>query len=52
MPLTALTTLVSCWGSKQFLHNVMGLISAGDEHNLKAHETLEGLENDKKIVET
>ncbi len=47
----ALTTFVTPWGSKRFLRNVMGLISAGDEHNRRGDEALEGLKNVKKIVE-
>ncbi len=47
----ALTTFIMPWGSKQFLRNVMGLISAGDEHNRRGDEVLEDLENVKKITE-
>ena len=39
------------WGAYRFRRNVMGLISAGDEHNRRGDEALAGLDNVQKVVE-
>lgn len=46
-----LTTFTTPWGLKRFCRNVMGLISAGDEHNRRGDEALVGLDNVIKVVE-
>ncbi len=46
-----LTTFITPWGHYRFKRNVMGLISAGDEHNLRGDRAIEGIPNVKKIVE-
>ena len=46
-----LTTFITPWGAYRFRRNVMGLISAGDEHNRRGDEALAGLENVQKVVE-
>ena len=46
-----LTTFITPWGVYHFRRNVMGLISAGDEHNRRGDEALAGLENVQKVVE-
>lgn len=46
-----LTTFMTEWGAYRFERNVMGLISAGDEHNRRGDEALNGIENVKKVVE-
>ena len=40
-----LTTFITPWGAYHFRRNVMGLISAGDEHNRRGDEALAGLDN-------
>ncbi len=45
------TCFITPWGLYGFKRNVMGLISSGDEHNLRGDRALEGMENVKKIVE-
>ena len=37
-----LTTFITPWGAYRFRRNVMGLISAGDEHNRRGDEALAG----------
>ena len=46
-----LTALMTPWGAYRFKRNVMGLISAGDEHNRHGDEALKGIENVVKVVE-
>ncbi len=46
-----LTTFITPWGHYRFKRNVMGLVSAGDEHNLRGDEAIAGIGNVKKIVE-
>ena len=46
-----LTTFITPWGAYRFRRNVMGLISAGDEHNRRGDEALAGLDNVQKVVE-
>ncbi len=46
-----LTTFITPWGHYRFKRNVMGLINAGDEHNMRGDRALEGVPNVKKIVE-
>ena len=46
-----LTTFITHWGAYRFRRNVMGLISAGDEHNRRGDEALAGLGNVQKVVE-
>ena len=46
-----LTTFITPWGAYCFRRNVMGLISAGNEHNRRGDEVLMGLENVLKVVE-
>ena len=46
-----LTTFLTQWGPYRFRRNVMGLISAGDEHNRRGDEALHGLANVAKVVE-
>ncbi len=45
------TCFITPRGLYRFKRNVMGLISAGDEHNLRGDRALAGMENVKKIVE-
>ncbi len=42
---------ITPWGLLRFKRIVMGLISAGNEHNLRGDLALEGMENAKKIIE-
>ncbi len=44
------TCFITRWGLYRFKRNVMGLISAGDEHNLREDKTLSRMEN-VKIME-
>ncbi|CAL8106515.1 unnamed protein product [Orchesella dallaii] len=46
-----LTTFITPWGCFRFKRNVMGLISAGDEHNRRGDEALTGIPNVEKVVE-
>ena len=46
-----LTTFLTPWGAYRFKRNVMGLISAGDEHNRRGDDALAGLDNVQKVVE-
>ncbi len=46
-----LTTFLTPWGHYRFKRNAMGLINAGDEHNMRGDKAIEGIENVKKIVE-
>ena len=46
-----LTTFLTPWGAFRFKRNVMGLISAGDEHNRRSDEALTGIKNMQKVVE-
>ena len=46
-----LTTFLTPWGAFRFKRNVMGLISAGDEHNRRGDEALTGIKNMQKVVE-
>ena len=46
-----LTTFITPWGAYRFRRNVMGLISAGDEHNRRGDEVLAGVDNVRKVVE-
>ncbi len=46
-----LTTFITPWGHYRFKRNVMGLISAGDEHNMRGDIAIQGIDNVKKIVE-
>ncbi len=46
-----LTTFITPWGHYRFKRNAMGLISAGDEHNLRGDRAIEGIDNVSKIVE-
>ena len=46
-----LTTFITPWGAYRFRRNVMGLISAGNEHNRRGDEALAGLDNVQKVVE-
>ena len=39
------------WEAYRFKRNVMGLISAGDEHNRRGDEALKGIESVVKVVE-
>ena len=48
---SALTTFITPWGAYRFLRNVMGLVSAGDEHNRRGDDALAGLDNVQKVVE-
>ena len=48
---TKLTTFLTPWGAFRFKRNVMGLVSAGDEHNRRGDEALLGIDNVAKIVE-
>ena len=43
--------LSSPWGTYRFRRNVMGQISAGDEHNRRGDEALAGLGKVQKVVE-
>ncbi len=45
------TTFITQWGHYRFKRNVMGLISAGDEHNLRGDRALDGIKNVRKVVE-
>ncbi len=45
------TCFITPWGLYRLKRNVMGLISAGDEHNLRGDRALAGMENVKKIME-
>lgn len=46
-----LTTFMTLWGAYRYKRNPMGLISAGDEHNRRCDEALQGLDNIQKVVE-
>ena len=46
-----LTTFMTPWGAYRFKRNVMGLISAGDEHNRRGDDALAGVDNVVKVVE-
>ncbi|ODN00004.1 Transposon Tf2-6 polyprotein [Orchesella cincta] len=46
-----LTTFITPWGCFRYCRNVMGLISAGDEHNRRGDEAIKGISNVEKIVE-
>ena len=46
-----LTTFLTPWGAFRFKRNVMGLISAGDEHNRRSDDALSGIRNMQKVVE-
>ena len=46
-----LTTFITPWGVYFFRRNVMGLISANDEHHRRGYEELAGLENVQEVVE-
>ncbi|UYV81614.1 hypothetical protein LAZ67_20001709 [Cordylochernes scorpioides] len=46
-----LTTFITPWGSYRYCRNVMGLCSAGDEHNRRGDEALFGIQNVEKVVE-
>ena len=46
-----LTTFITPWGAYRFRRNVMGLISAGDEHNRRGDKVLAGIGNVRKVVE-
>ena len=46
-----LTTFITPWGHYKFKRNAMGLIKAGDEHNMGGDKALVGIESIKKIVE-
>ena len=46
-----LTTFISPWGAYRFRRNVMGLISAVNEHNRRGDEVLAGFDNVQKVVE-
>ena len=46
-----LTTFITPYGCYRYTRNVMGLISAGDEHNRRGDEALAGLTNIIKVVE-
>ncbi len=46
-----LTTFLTPWGPKRYCRNAMGLISAGDEHNRRGDEALQGINNVHKVVE-
>ena len=48
---SALTTFITPLGAYRFLRNVMGLVSAGDEHNRRGDDALAGLDNVQKVVE-
>ena len=46
-----LTTFMTPWGAYRFKRSVMGLISAGDEHNRRGDDALAGVDNVVKVVE-
>ncbi|UYV63017.1 K02A2.6-like [Cordylochernes scorpioides] len=46
-----LTTFITPWGNYRYCRNVMGLCSAGDEHNRRGDEALFGIQNVEKVVE-
>ena len=46
-----LTTFLTPWGAFRFKRNVMGLISAGDEHNRRSDDALSGIRNMQKVGE-
>ena len=46
-----LTTFITPYGCYRYTRNVMGLISAGDEHNRRGDEALKGIQNIVKVVE-
>jgi hypothetical protein len=46
-----LTTFITPWGHYRFKRNAMGLINAGDEHNVRGDKAIEGIPNVRKIVE-
>ena len=48
---STLTTLLTPWGPYRFKRNVMGWISAGDEHNRRSDDAFAGVENVVKVVE-
>ena len=48
---TKLATFMTPWGAYRFKRNVMGLISAGDEHNRRGDEALNSIKNVVKVVE-
>ena len=48
---SALTTFITPWGAYRFIRNVMGLMSAGDEHNRRGDDALQGVQNVQKVVE-
>ena len=48
---STLTTFLTPWGPYRFKRNVMGLISAGDEHNRRSDDAFAGMENVVKVVE-
>ncbi|XP_065196416.1 uncharacterized protein LOC135827906 [Sycon ciliatum] len=48
---TRLTTFMTPWGAYRFKRNVMGLVSAGDEHNRRGDEVFAGFSNLQKVVE-
>ena len=45
-----MTTFITPWGANLFKRNVIGLISAGDEHSRRGDEALKGIENVVKVV--
>ncbi|CAL8135979.1 unnamed protein product [Orchesella dallaii] len=46
-----LTTFITPWGCFRYCRNVMGLISAGDEHNRRGDDAIRGISNVEKVVE-
>lgn len=46
-----LTTFLSPTGLKRFKRNIMGLMSAGDEHNHRGNDAIHGIDNVLKVTE-